>query len=544
MSPRQNRLLLAAVLILAAVLRLTGIADQGLFAFDEASYRIQSSKVRALIAWIPEAAAARFAGEPAPPPAWTGRSYEETARGGHFLFLAPFTNDAGALRAMVLAGLVSIGLAVRLAASATPAAANPTITGLFAALLLATSPAHVFFSRSLYAEINSGALLLAAVAVRGRGAGRVSAWLAGILFGIGFTMQPRFAFLVPFLVGAELLGAVLAARNGDVPARIALKQAGIRIARQSGGFAAALLAVEAVFVGIRSGAGLLGNSVPLSTYLDQFAHQSALTGTGITFVRAAFPVRYLAFVESVPALLTGLAALAWGLVALLRPAPHRTASSPASLAPAAAPGFLFWPALAAWVAVVGALFEQRHFPGYCWGRLLFPAVLALGIATAATLGLAWSRGSRHVRAGVLVVLAAILLARLEHLPELVTMRAGHAAILEEASRRTNARHVFSEQPIHVMLYLGADSWPARFSPRTDSLTVVVFDDPYAWNYPFRSVLPDTCDFTIEGIRRAPRLAELEEGLNRLERLPSRRAPQPVKVWVLPPEERPRILRAF
>lgn len=502
----------SVILLAAIVIRFHGLAQQEIFSYDEASYLLEGRKLAADVAWVPDALGARMRHEPAPAE-WRGPVFGGVARPLHYMLLALFATETPPLLAMALLGVACVGFVAVLAAEICPGDARDSCAPELAALLLATSPAHAYFSRAVIAEIDAAFLLLLGIYYHRRALDARRLWICGAIFGCAFALQSRLTLLLPFLLAAE----AFAHRSLE------------RLVRLSCGFLLPLIAIEGFYEVLTAMHVGLGGSASISTYVNQYAHQIVDGGGAIRFNRPWFGFRYLAFEEGILPLALFLAG---GVIVLARRSRWRGAHRA-----------LFWYGLGLWTIAAATFFDQDLFPGSRYGRSLSPAFPALSIGAALPLDMLWRRGG--IRRGLAVAaIAAILFARADLLGEVIHLRADSGRIFREAIARTGTAHVFSEQPIHIYYYLGMDSYPSPFSPRSDSLTVVIFDEDVARCYPFHSLLSAPPDFTIEGIYRTSRLVTLEEGTNPLATWPLPKPTAPVKVWVLGPEEKPKLRSLF
>lgn len=475
----KNRHFLPAILAIIFV-RLYGLGSQGIFMYDEASYLLEGEFLRDLVRWTISGSGSFET---------NGVNFGGVARPLHFMLLAFVKSDFAALILMAAFGLGSIALAMMLV---------PDRARLFLLVIFGLSPSHIFHSRTVLAEVNAAFFVLLSIYLYQRAQSHKRLMVVGSVFALGFALQSRLLFLIPYLLIAEFF----------------LRQSWRRIAWITVGFVIPLVAIQLFYVVLKNASG-----IEISTYLNQYILQYRDGGGAFRFNEPWFGIRYLVHSEGVVAM-----ALFFGLGIF---AIRRREKG------------LFWFGYALWIIAIGSLFDQDKFSGYRYGRSFAPAIPALSICAALALEKVFAN-----RAKMAYALAVLIIAlRLPLLAEITTMKAG-TDILQAAPELTHTSKVFSEQPYHVYHYLGRDSYPAVFSPRSDSITVVVMNEGLASCYPFYYILPETPTFTFPGRFRPSRLLQFEEGQNPLNEWPTPYEPRPVKIWVLPPEDTAPIERLF
>ncbi len=505
---RFPRLVIVLCILLAAGLRLHGLAEQGFFMFDEARFVLDARELRAQGGWAATHGLDLARGQDVPE--FHHRDFAEgTARPLHVLILALLGADATRmLFFQALAGILLVpavaALAERLASRPTPDAhafTTPTAdaTAGYAAFLVALSPALTFWSRTLLAEIDAALpfilfLLLLSSERRAR-----TDLAAGFLAGLALAVQSRMALILP----VALLLDLIAHRSPARLARIAL------------GIVIPLLVLQSGSLVLKATFSASGQGARVETYLEQFLNRAAIDGGGFALNRPFFGLRYLALVEGP---VWTILALVSATLLLVR---QRTEAGPWLVAGT----FL-------WTVVLATTYDQHRFSGERYGRMLAPAV-PLG---AALIGHLLGRLRVRRKALALVTLLALVVIRPVALAPIAGMHSDQGAILAEAARRTGSATAWSEEPLHVAVHLGADSFPARFLPRSDTLTVVIMDERHARNFGFWRFLPDTPAFRIA--RRGhvqPPLVRLEIANHRDDFTLDHASASPAAVYVLGPD---------
>lgn len=449
---------LLVILLLAMAPRFYGLGEQGFFTFDEARYLLEASAVARSV----ERAVSGAEGATAP------QVYEGMARPLHVFFLAIVRRVDVALLVMAIVGLASV-VVVGLIARGLVREEGDRGLGAFlaASAILASSPSHVFLSRTILAEADAVFFFLCGLMIYQGGGGRRRRFAAGLLFGFALLTQSRMAMILPAVLFWEW---AIERRFRSGLALLA-------------GIALPVIAVELFFQYLKEIAHVKGHAEYVMTYIEQFFHRAATDEGRIAFNRSVFGIEYLVVVES----LAFVAAFVGGAIVAVR-RPTRFG--------------VFLALLATWILAVATFFDQVHHSGMRWGRSVAPAVpLASALAAVGFVSL-WKSPRRAARFIAIAAFVWMLVARLPLLIECAQMHSDYEEILVEASARFDAAHApittaFSDEPLHISYYLGPSGVRTGFRPEEDTTTVVVFDAAYAGNFGFWYLLPDTPSFTIE-----------------------------------------------
>lgn len=491
MVPWCRILVLALVLLAATAIRFHGLADQGLFMFDETRYVLEARTLSAHLSWLRS---------PAPVP--DAGPTEGMARPLHVMMIAVAGGAPAAAECMAFLGVASV-LLVWLIVRTVEALASPGVASWapeFAAFLLAFSPSQAFHSRTLLAEIDAIFFLLLAVYLHLDAESRTRLLASGLALGLALVTQSRMTMLIPGLLLWEIID----------------RRSVTRLANLVAGLLLPVLAVELFYrlLQFRFAAG--GRHDYFMTYFQQFLHRAEIDRGFFGFNRPLFALRYMALVESLPVLVLFLGGILVAVRERRRPS-------------------LFLAAAALWAVAAASFWDQVHHHGFRWGRAVAPAVPFAAMLA----GIALDRLARWRRTGLAAALLlgiSITALRAETLLELTRMHSDQGEVLARATRLAPARHFFSEELLLIPYLLGPDSLPPSFIPRTDTLTVVLLDPPQARNFGFFYLLPDTPSFVIAERHHRPSRLHALEGVTRPWFTAVPPVVRPAQVFVLPPAE--------
>ncbi len=497
-------LLLAALLVVAADLRMHGLHDQGFFMFDEARYLLEAGTLREQIREVSTRASAATPTSPS--------VVEGMARPLHVLILAAASSVPMALWIMAGFGLASVILVHEIArrAAVFDEQGSAGRVGLIAAFLLAFSPSHIFHSRTLLAEVDAVFFLLLAVWIYLGDSARPRLFLCGLSFGLAIIAQSRMAMSVPFFLAWD------AAKHRSIP-RLAFLVAGLSLP---------IAGVETFYQVLRALLHIAGQGESFMTYFEQFLHRHKTDIGHMAFNRPWFGLSFLVHTESLIITISFLAGL---FLALRRRSPHASLLG----------------LYACFVLAVASLYDQDHHSGFRWGRAVAPALPFVLILAAFFL----DHCARRFRRGSVLLgalLTITLLIRSGTLMELRTMHSDQQEILARAVDRFPAPHYFSEEPLHIRYFLGGEKLPRSFIPRADTLTVILFDPGYARNFGFTFYLPDSPTHVISNRSHRPSRLMLAETVGREDlTLEPMHVPDAL-IYVLPPADTPagRLRRMF
>lgn len=489
-SKRSIAILLGAIVAAGAGLRLYGLSEQGFFGFDEVRYLIEAQKLLASLNFSPGLSGPILG----------------MARPGHVMALAVLGCVTSGLYFMALLGTLTILIVAALGRETLRENAIGYAPAL-AALIIAASPAHVFFSRSLLAEVDAVFFLGLGIWIRFRAfnsPGRLSpsrsVYIFGVFLGLALAFQSRVALLLPFFLGAELLQKRLR------PVFCLLI-----------GIATPILAVETFYLLLKTAHLHNGSSGYVQSWFEQFSGRAEADHARLGLNRPFFGIEYLTLVESfvVTLLFAGSTFSLWR---------ERNWKG------------LYLVGFVVWVLVVASLTDQVNHTGRRWGRMVLPAIPFVAVVVGYGLNVLWER-ARYGRMLVIGLIAGILVQRAEMLYELATMRSDQEEIMVEAFHRAPAARVFSDEPLHAAYYLEPLGAKVEFKPGGETMTVIILDPGYAKNFGFYYTLPDTPTFTIpDRNARFSRLLALENvgNLPAMEALSEPRRVTPAEIYVIPP----------
>jgi hypothetical protein len=257
------------VLILAAFLRLWGLASQPVLYFDSGQYlgeaRFLSSAARAGATALVQPVDADPLKRVVQAVAGGAEAHApDNAKVGHAMLLAASMLIFGTntFAAVLVSALAAIGTIAAVYAMGS-AGWGPRV-GLLAALLLAISTWHLTYSREPYAEADMVLFATLACLVYLRGAGVYSLLGTGILLGLAFLCNTRASYLPLLLVPTEILA--WRARGWNE-----WRSTARRAVLLSVGFVAPLALVEGGY----SAARLIGRAYGSSTAWPDYGQQLA-----------------------------------------------------------------------------------------------------------------------------------------------------------------------------------------------------------------------------------------------------------------------------
>ncbi len=491
--------ILSLILCMAALVRFHGLADQGFFMSDEAAFALEADKLARSV----DMAVRRVPGE--------GGPFEGTVRPFHMILLALMPDTTSVLYFSALCGVLTVAFVALLARGM--ADAPDSLAPELAALLLATSPSHVFFSRMLAPEASAICLMCAALVVyladRGNSIKRLAA--SGFIFGLAYGLQPRMTFPALFFIAAEF----------------AARRDARRILILCSFLALPLVVMEGLYSILGWAHRSMGSTYYPHGYLAQYINMEGIARMVPRLNRIEFMFDYLRKVESLPYYILFFIAL---LAAALR---RKYVALGVGLC-------------ALFIFLAGTIGDQVLFSGKRWGRMLQPGIV-LGCALVGSFLADRARGSFSQKlAAIALVLLAIGL-RAEILAESIVMKSDAERVMKEAYRRAPSPTMFSEDDNLLTWHLRGLPPHIGFYPGLDTATVIIFDREYASQFGFLHLLPDTPTFLLEDNTMKPRILYLETfgravDLERFASIP----PRPAQVYVLPKHyqrpDRPRSAR--
>ncbi len=275
-------LLLLAV-VCGGMLRFHQITDREPFISDEADYIGEAQFLKSAVCAVTDSARLFLEERRSGRDAWKKQEQAEAfqealkghppvmARPGHVIFIAlamGFVEDpiAAAPAASALFGTLSILLVFLLGR----ALYRPWV-GALAAILLAVSPYHIWYSRSGFAEADTTFFLLLTVLLYVLGRKRSSPWwmaLTGLACGTGFVVHHRFVLFLGVLWFLEAFAAV--AKQGP-----GLRAQVERFCLLNLAFALPILSIEAVYHVALLAFQAAGKVMPAPTYVTQLVLVSA-----------------------------------------------------------------------------------------------------------------------------------------------------------------------------------------------------------------------------------------------------------------------------
>lgn len=435
--------------------------------FDEARYVLEARRLREQIAWSMREApalardpsgaldAARhvLSGGASAPGAVTITAGGMVRPLHAFLLAAAGATETSGLLLVALLGVATVAFAAVLAKSA----GRSDAAALFAAFLLATSPAHVFLSRTILAEVPPALLLMAGIIIYINDISIIILLFAGLVFGASLAAQSRMVMILPLVVAWD----------------VAVHRSPRRVAALIAGMALPILVIQAAYLLLKIVFITGGRTDFFQSYLEQFIEMGSVDHGRLALNHPFFALNYMLVVEGV------VATLLFG-AGVWMSASWRDRRL----------GFVA--ALSLWILLLGTLFDPFHHGGPRWGRLLSPAWPLVAVVAAAPLAALWERK----RLAAIALCAAMLAEHSALLSESMAMKCDYAAVLTEVYARAPAPAFFSDEPVHVSLHLGPRGVRTEFDPEHETTTVVVFDPAYAGNFGFYYMLPDTPTFTI------------------------------------------------
>lgn len=491
---------LAGIALLYLMFALPGLSEQGVFMFDEARSLVEGRELRWNLKW----AGAYFTGNPSifggMPPYRPSFAIGEMSKPAMLALHAVLGTPSAALHAQAITGLVSVAIVVAIGGIVFDREQLGGREALIATgVLIATSPSHLFFSRTLLPDVNSGAVIMFCLLIllkRSHDAGRYG---YGVLCGVGFLIHPRFAFALPALILVDVVR-----QRRVVPG-----------VRSLAGFCIPLIATELFFQALR--VGVQGEGLPweFGAYFDRLGNYLRLGSGGFRLSRPFFGIEYIAETEGFGLIAVFLLGV---VVAAIR---GRTME-------------LVLACFAVYLVMVGSLFEERDFPGQRLGRMIYPAIPIIILVASA--GVSEVVRVRSIPGIALVIIAATSMAiqRAPLLMEIRDMKSDHQEIIETAVARSNASLFLSDRPYHGILHVGHERYARWASPRTDTICVAIFDESRRKRMRFSGILPDTPAFSIVRNHRPSRLERREVFRGDFVEAHSTGERPEVNVYILPP----------
>jgi 4-amino-4-deoxy-L-arabinose transferase-like glycosyltransferase len=437
--------------ILAAFLVLPGLSEQGVFNFDEVRCLVESRELGGLIrrAWNPDF----------PPASAPSFVIGEMSKPAMLVFCAALgSSDTACLFAQAVLGFGCVTLTWLLAFELFGRSENRFGGGLaasLAAVFLAASPAHVFFSRTVLPDIEALFFLLASVYGRTRATNRP--FLLGLVDGTGFLFHPRFVYFLPVLYVLEFQ------RPG------AIRRIGWNLA----GFVLPLLATECASRWLRAAILARGEPWTFGTYIDRMRYYLSLAQGTFRLSWPSFSLEYVGVVEGWAFLILA----GTGLVAVWK---RRHAT----------PHGILFSVFPLYFLAFGSLYELDWIPDARFGRTLFPAMPFLAVLAAAGF-LTIAESGKRARVVAILFLGLTLIQRAATLNDLRSLHADYRVTIPEIAARYPSRLYLSDQPYHVMHQLGSERYAAFASPRSETVTVLIFDPARRGRMRWSVLLADT-----------------------------------------------------